>query len=138
MFCAGELAHIRPDFADDFLRQVEAETIDSGEVNAGDAAQVPTHLDGGVFGQVFAVGAALVGRQRVLIFGGWVGPVRTNGRAGALNLGVTGLDLASVEVIEFQGLPKDKEVPSRQAPVRAWAISAALFLNCGWRKAASL
>ncbi len=57
-----ESAHIAADLADDLLRQVEAEAVHGGQVNAGDAAQVLTHPDRRVFGQVLAVGAALVGR----------------------------------------------------------------------------
>lgn len=60
MLCAGKAAHIGTDFADDLLRQVKTEPVYRGEVNAGDAAQVLAHMDGGVLGQILAVRAALV------------------------------------------------------------------------------
>jgi hypothetical protein len=61
-------------------------------------------------GQVFAVGAALVRRQGVLIVGVGVGPMGADGAGGAFDFGITGFDLAGVKVKQFQRLLEDKEV----------------------------
>ncbi len=107
---AGKPGHVCPDFGDNLLRQVEADAVHGGQVNPGDAAQVLPHMDRRVFGQVLAVGAALVGRQWFLVIRGRVGPVGADGGVGALDFGVAGGDLAGVKVIQFEGLLEDKEV----------------------------
>ncbi len=110
MLFGGEGAHIGANFADNLLDQVEAEAVHRGQVNPGDAAQVLAHSHRRVFGQVLAVGIALVGRQRLPVIRGRVGPVGADGGVSALDFGIAGSDLGGVKVVEFEGLLEDKEV----------------------------
>jgi len=110
MLLCWESAHIGADFADDLLGEVETEAIHGGEVNAGDAAQVLADVHGALLGEVLAVRTALVGRERFLVVGTRVGPVGADGGVGALDFEVAGLDLAGIEVVEFEGLLEDEEV----------------------------
>lgn len=85
MLLGREPAHIGADFADDLLRQVEAEAVHGGEVNAGDAAQVLADMYRGLLGEVLAVRTALIGRERFLVVGVRVRPVGADGGVGAFS-----------------------------------------------------
>lgn len=106
----GELGHIGADFANNLLRQVEAEAVYGRDVHPGQAAQVLTDTDGCLFGKVLAVRTTLIGRQGLPVIGSRVRPVWADGGVGALDFEVAGFDLAGVEVIEFQRLLEDEEV----------------------------
>lgn len=138
MLDRGKLAQVRSALADDLLRQVNAEAVYRGEVDAGNAPQMLPDVDGRIFGQVLAVGATLVGRQRRGVLRSWVGPIGTDGRVGALNRCIAGGNLAGVKSYSSSDCRSTKRCSSRQVPVRDLAISASDFLQRRSRRAASL
>ena len=110
MLDGGELGHIGADFANNLLRQVEAEAVHGRDVHPGQAAQVLTDTDGCLFGKVLAVRTTLIGRQGLPVIGSRVRPVWADGGVGALDFEVAGFDLAGIEVVEFERLLEDEEV----------------------------
>ena len=98
MFDGGPLGHIEADFGEDGLGGEGIDAIDLGKINAGELEKVKAEV---IIRAVIAVASGASGWGEGVL-------VEVKLRFGSLIVGlellITGLDLAGIEIIGFEGL----------------------------------